>query len=100
MADKRCEDCGHYTGCYAECMFDLDFDTPSVYVCRCLEKESPVTAFVWPFVLTSAEIAAWIQVSPRMREHLATLIKEREPFIAQIDQRKTYKEGRQENDVD
>ena len=26
---------------------------------------------MWPFDLTTEEIVAWLQVSPRMREHLA-----------------------------
>lgn len=93
MADNRCEDCGHYNGCFLECKFDLDHDMPSIYVCRCLEEKEAITAFEWPFALTSVEVYAWAHISDRMRRHLAYLIKESEPYRAQIDQRKTYKHG-------
>lgn len=89
--DNRCESCGHFKGCYLECELNIDFDTSSIYKCRCPEGKTPIIASMWPFVLTAEEMLAWSKVSDRMREHLAALIKEREPFIAQIDQRKTYR---------
>ncbi|KKM13978.1 hypothetical protein LCGC14_1710800 [marine sediment metagenome] len=33
--------------------------------------DNEVAIFMWPFALTTEEIVAWLQVSRRMRNHLA-----------------------------
>lgn len=35
-----------------------------------IKEKIAVPSFLWPFTLSSTEIAAWSSISPRMREHL------------------------------